>query len=74
MAWYNNLIDCSRCNGTGTLECRTCDGDGIIRAGFPLDIVLDDEECPRCDGGFIDCPKCDGTGEIEDDDDKDDDD
>lgn len=46
------LVNCSRCNGKGTIKDR----------------YGDDQKCPQCDGAkkeFIEytCPTCNGTGE-----------
>jgi len=70
-----NLKTCSRCDGSGTVDCPKCNrGISPSMPGKSFDpfrplgggeIV---EDCSHCDGkGELTCPKCDGTGEIDDD-------
>lgn len=48
-----NDIECSVCEGNGTLSCEECYGNGYIT-------------CNECGGsGEVSCEKCDGSGEIE---------
>lgn len=54
---------CSRCHGSGEIDCQYCGGDGYNLYGG---------QCSHCCGmGWENCPDCDGDGyneELEDED------
>jgi DnaJ-class molecular chaperone len=53
MGRYYRSTLCSRCEGTGIIDCPECDGSGVI-VGLG--------SCGRCYGaGEIVCPSCHGS-------------
>lgn len=61
-------VDCDFCDGTGSIECPICHGQGTRPAGKHADPAADEVECDECDGdGTISCPDCDGSGQVDND-------
>jgi DnaJ-class molecular chaperone len=59
------MSTCARCDGSGTIECPTCGGNGRT-GGFPI-IDVGSFECSRCNGDRqVTCPTCHGSGEVDD--------
>jgi len=51
------IAKCSRCNGTGEMECPKCQGRGETVGIFT-------NTCERCKGrGLVRCTKCSGVGQ-----------
>ena len=57
-----NRQPCFACAGTGTIECRFCNGTGAITVDLGGG-QTESSSCINCDGkGSITCTTCNGTG------------
>mmetsp|Transcript_65565 Transcript_65565/g.207364 ORF Transcript_65565/g.207364 Transcript_65565/m.207364 type:complete len:174 (+) Transcript_65565:1164-1685(+) len=57
-----NEEPCFACSGTGSVSCRFCEGQGVVRVDLGNGTV-DESECINCGGkGTITCNNCNGTG------------
>lgn len=65
------MATCARCDGSGSIECSSCDGKGQkFSVQNLLDVTKMDnfDDCSRCDAtGEVKCPVCGGSGEVDDD-------
>ena len=53
---------CFPCQGTGSVECRFCEADGMVRVVLG-DGTEEQTECLNCGGrGALNCTTCTGTG------------
>jgi len=59
---------CTSCYGSGTKQCRTCEGSGYLRATISVDQVVasvTQVDCTDCSAkGSLYCYTCNGTGII----------
>ena len=57
------MANCLMCDGTGTIKCPTCGGQG--RKYLVPILGLGALNCSGCNGqGEINCPNCEGYGEV----------
>lgn len=59
------MAACPNCDGHGTVQCSTCEGDGNYRTWNEDDerVIREEEPCDRCGGdGFVECGSCGGSG------------
>ncbi len=57
------MIICPTCDGSKTVKCSSCEGEGH-KYFVPL-LGFWESDCTECYGlGNIDCPDCEGLGEI----------
>mmetsp|Transcript_16758 Transcript_16758/g.42921 ORF Transcript_16758/g.42921 Transcript_16758/m.42921 type:complete len:85 (+) Transcript_16758:107-361(+) len=53
---------CFVCAGTGSIDCRYCEGNGVVRVDLGNGTV-EESTCIYCDGrGSITCTNCNGSG------------
>ncbi|MCQ2256973.1 MAG: YARHG domain-containing protein [Bacteroidaceae bacterium] len=58
---------CSKCDGTGEIVCKTCNGTGDCKTchgsgQLTCEHCHGSGDCPRCDHGKVTCERCDGSG------------